>query len=214
MSSTELDSFIRQSRIQGVSDEDISLQLTTAGWSVEQVQQSLRPQSQIPVPAPIQLEKTHSEVYETFLSILMFISMGIYSSSLAVILHIFTDKWIHSDLGSSAYGSWGMSGMRYLLASLIVSFPFFGWLFYAITKRRIITRRIASRSVNVLFTYLTLTITFIFLVLKLISVVLSFIEGTSTLNSFVHVTITAGISGLIFWYFSQLISRNKHELSA
>ncbi len=212
--SSDIDSYIQQSRSQGVSDADISERLVSAGWNSDQVSRSLQTQSQIPVPSPIQLENTHSEVYDSFLSILMFISMGIYTSSLAVILHIFTDRWIPSTLGTSAYSTWGMSGMRYLLASLIVSFPFFGWLFYAVTKKRIISQKITSRSIYVTFTYITLAITFIFLLLKLISVVLAFIEGTSTLNSFVHVIVTAGISGLIFWYFSRLISHNKHGLTS
>lgn len=212
--SSDIDSYITQSRNQGVSDEEITRRLTSVGWTKDQIEHSLGAHSSIPVPPPVHTENPHSDTYDSFLTALMFISMGIYVSSLAVMLHVFTDKWIPSTSGLSTYDSWNVNVVRYLTASIIVSFPFFAWLFYRVTKKRIESRQIITRSITAVFIYITLTITFIFLLINLISVVLAFIEGTSSINFFTHVLITSGISGLIFWYFSQLILKRKHEFTS
>ncbi len=208
----DIQAYIENARKEGYSDADISRDLQNAGWDEGVISSNFKtPTLLVPKPSDQQtgVDTIHHSLKDAFVYSLMFLSMYILAGSMAFMLHTFIDLWMPGAEGKLDYYGWNNYAIQYSLASIIVSLPFFLGLFYSVTKRTIQNPQLKEFRFRVVLTYFTLFITFIILLWKLIETVLSMIRGNLSINFLLHLAVTAGISGLIFWYYYTSHSTKK-----
>ena len=204
--------YISKSRTAGMNDAQIKQNLKQAGWNDTAIQSALG-SSKIPVPPPPQTpgppSSSHS-LWDTFEHILMFISLYILATATGLILHGFVNKFFPDPGADSPFETYGLE-VRWSLAAAIVTLPLFIFLSTNIikkTKNNSALRELASRKKLI---YITLVITFIILVWKLVSTVYTLLDGSLVLNFILHFAITTGITGGIFaYFFLQVKEDRKH----
>jgi predicted neutral ceramidase superfamily lipid hydrolase len=98
------------------------------------------------------------------------------------------------------------------MASLIVSFPLFAFFFLRITKRTIEDVSIRMLKSRKFLIYLTLVVTFIILIINVITLVYTFIGGNITVNFFLKFLITLIVSGMIFAYYLYEVREDWQKL--
>lgn len=225
MITNELIDFIKQAKLKGLSDEEITLELKRTGWSSEDIQKALEGKNDLVVPKPpniithdIQISKSSPSfsMWDSFEHILMFVALYLLSTSIGLTLHFYVDKWfpgISNKSYSSDYSyvnNWDLTLLRGYLASLIVSFPLFAYFFLKVaqrTQKYPLIRKLRARKFLI---YLTLIITFLIVIRNVISIVNEFINGNVTLNFILHFIITVGISSIIFnFYINQVREDEK-----
>lgn len=211
--------FIKQCKSKKINDETIKSTLLSQGWSEADITMALQaPDMPIP-PLPPKPEKDAkyttensasfdsdmkpSNMWDTFEHVLLFISMYALSLSFSLLLHFFADK-ISPGINPSRFDymiSYQSTMVKGYLASIIVSYPLFSLIFLNITSRtksNPLLRNLHSRK---LLIYLTLIITFIFMIFNITSIVYNLLNGNVTLNFLLHFLITVGVCGLIFGYY-------------
>lgn len=220
MITEELVSYIKQARASKMPDETISINLLTSGWNKVDVEASMQQGDFLPVPKPPsptypKTEGTQgSSMWDAFEHILMFLSLYILATSIALTLYFYVDKWIPGasqtsygyDLATSSYG---LPLLRGYLASLIVSYPFFAFLFLRVTKRTQKNPEMRHLKVRKQLIYFTLIVTFIIVMLNVISIIYGFLNGNVTVNFILHFIITIGISGIIFGYYLNQVKEDR-----
>ncbi len=204
--SENLKTFIEESRKKGVPDDALRETLMDNGWDKNLV---VKVMYDIETPKPAneieksdKTKKQNITLWDTFTHILMFISLAVFSFSLGMILHQFTDKYVPDP-------TWGADRNMYsnsyeitgFLSALIVSTPILFSLFiynYNRTRKYIELKNLITRKILI---YLTLIYTFGHILVKLIIALTDLLEGTLSLNFGLHFVITVGINLIIFLYF-------------
>src|SRR6185295_8785860 len=88
------------------------------------------------------------------------------------------------------------------VASLIVAFPVFGFLFVFLRKKIETNPEIRNIKSRKFFIYVALLWTFLVLLIRFISLIYGFLSGSqNTGASLLHLLVTLLISGSIFLYF-------------
>lgn len=154
---------------------------------------------------------THS-MWDAFEHVLLFISLYIFATAFALLLHFFVDRIFPSSISTTSYlsgSSYYSTIIRGYLAAIIVSYPFFAFLFLRITKRTFELpdlRKIHARKTLI---YITLIVTFIIGLINLISIVYNFLGGNINLNFLLHFFVTFIVSGIIFLYYLNQVRSDK-----
>lgn len=145
---------------------------------------------------------SHS-MWDAFEHILLFISLYVFVTSLALLIHYLVDKWVPRFPGSRylSYSSVGNTVLRGYLSAILVSYPLFVFFFLRITKRTFKNPELRKIKPRKTLIYLTLIITFIVSLINIISIVYSFLGGNVTGNFLAHFFVTFLISGIIFAYY-------------
>jgi hypothetical protein len=160
--------------------------------------------------------KSSYNMWDAFEHILLFISLYFYSTSVALLLHQFVDKYYP---GESTYNvfyrnadtldDWQLTYVRGLMAAIMVSFPLFAFFFYRITKRSLENPATRELSARKKLTYFTMIVAFIILICNVISIVYNFISGNTTTNFLLHFLVSVGVSGIIFAYYLHQIREDR-----
>ncbi|HSX57872.1 MAG TPA: DUF5671 domain-containing protein [Candidatus Saccharimonadales bacterium] len=210
MSNKDLEKYIAASREKGLPDSEISEQLVKTGWSEDEVKKTLSNQpaanTNIPVPPPA----PRFGMWLTFHYVILFISLYVVSVSEGEILHYLVNNWIPDAAEDvSNYGGYLSTLLRGLLAALIVVYPVFAFLFI-LAKRQIFKNpTIRNFKVRKVLIYITLVVTFLIMIWKLVEVVYSFLGGEIGTRFFAHFAITFIISGSIFFYLLNEVKEDR-----
>ncbi|MBX4191502.1 MAG: hypothetical protein KW804_01735 [Candidatus Doudnabacteria bacterium] len=219
---SEIIEYIKNARQQGISDTQIKLSLTNAGWPETEVDEALKPVT-IPHPtigtlqAPIHISTDHHQqgMWIVFQYVLMFITLAFSAVALAGIAHSFVDDVFHGNLNASR-SYWGEINAYFLtgyIATIIVAFPIFAYLFISLRKRISLDPTIRNIKVRKIFIYIALVWTFLVLIIRLVSVVYTFLFGTAAAgNSFAHFLVTFLIAGSIFLYFVLDVKKGSRDV--
>ena len=148
-----------------------------------------------------------------------FFSLYVFASSVALLLHLFIDTWVRgvspSGFGSLLTVSSGSKSALYsyisrgYLASIIVSYPLFAWLFLQVTKKTLSNPALRQLTSRKQLIYLTLIVTFIITLINVISLVYGFLSGNVNLNFILHFIVTTGISLIIFIYYLHQVKEDR-----
>jgi hypothetical protein len=210
--------YISVNKARGAKEDEIRKALLDAGWSQQDIDdsyESVHKPTLPPPPKPPIYNNTSSaskvNMWDAFEHILLFISLYILSFSIGLILHQLVDQWAPNtlDYRNSYMEDWNATTMRIYLSGLIVSFPIFAYLFVDIAKRtkdRPELRTLHSRKVLI---YLTLVVTFFFMLGSIIAIVYNFLSGNVTANFLLHFLVTVGVNGVIFAYYYQQIKEDR-----
>lgn len=165
-------------------------------------------------PSPLPPTVSTHSMWDAFEHVLLFISLYTVATSIALMLHLFVDKWspdiIRSEYAfSSSLASFQSSLLRGYMAALIVSYPIFSFLFLKIAGRTKSLPSLRNLRARKIFIYLTLVGTFIISMISIIQIVLNFLNGNITVNFLLHFFVTFGISGLIFTYYVSQVKEDR-----
>lgn len=204
MANSDLEKYVLQLKEKKIPDDQIKERLLKSGWGQREVEQAFQKDDPVagelpPPPVP------HFSMWITFEYILVFISMYVSFTALGGIFHYGVDKFVPDPLQRSVYAytyssSWNDSMVPGYLAAILVTFPIFAVLFIILRRQMIekpAVRNIRSRKILI---YITLVITFIYMIFHLISTVYSFLQGTSTMRTILHLLVNLLIAGSIFAY--------------
>lgn len=203
MANAELQKYISDLKAKNVPVETIKSHLISSGWSAADVDQTL---NDISSPAIMTLPPPpvpHLSMWITFQYILVFITMYVSFTALGGILHYAVDKNIPDPLDQMNYYSASSFNDYFLpgyLASIIVTFPIFAVLFVILRRQAINRPAIKNIRSRKFLIYLTLVVTFIYMIFHLITTVYQFLQGTSTSRSLLHLGVNLLVAGSIFIY--------------
>lgn len=217
MINEEIINYIKKAEAQDLTTDQIQENLLKAGWPESQVKDALEKDiSKTPLDVPIPPKvpnqstppqsKSHS-MWDAFEHILLFISLYVLATSLALMLHLFVDKYIPG-ISTSRLMIYSYLARGYM-ASLIVSYPLFSFFFLRSIKRvhnNPSIRNIHSRKVLI---YFTLVVTFLIVLANIVSIIYNFLGGNVTLNFIFHFAVTVIISSIIFWYYLNEVKEDR-----
>lgn len=209
MPNPELVKYITTLRQQLVNDNTIKNTLLSSGWPEDEVLGALIPQVPLP-PAP---KKTRFSMWITFQYTIEFITLYIWATAFGGIIHFAIDKNFPDQLKALSYSSMiGSYVMPGYLSAIIVSYPIFAFLLFILKKQERQNPEIKNIRTRKVLIYFTLIVAFLILVSQLISGVFSFLNGSASLNSFMHILATFLIAGSIFLclLFSVWDDRKEH----
>ncbi|NTU46199.1 hypothetical protein HGA88_01085 [Candidatus Roizmanbacteria bacterium] len=205
MQNSELSSFVEQSKQNGFSETQIRESLQKAGWDQQAIESVFEDKDKTLVAPPPPKSLSPHSMWDAFEHILLFISLYVMATSIALILHYFVDKWFPTvsldKLYVSSVESFQLTLLRWYVSALVVSFPLFAFFFLDITKRSIQNTAIRSLKSRKFLIYLTLVITFIILISNIIGLIYSFLNGNITVNFVLHFIVTILVSGIVFGYY-------------
>lgn len=217
---SQIQDFISAARLRNATDEEIVKILLDQGWSLDVIQINLGSPSSInglTPPKPNPTEQEGLGMWDAFQHVLMFISLYVMATTIAIFLNYYIDFWqigMPVDLGmygnpSSPVSSSIISGLS---AALLVSYPLFSFFFISINKRKFEFPEIVKLSSRKILIYLTLTVTFIITLCHLIYIVFMFLIGFMSINLFLHFMVTLSVSGSIFVYFINEVRHDRDKI--
>lgn len=210
MPNLELEKYIQSARSQGANDESIKSQLINSGWSETIVSEALAPKQsagEINLPPP---PVPHFGMWITFQYIILFISLYTSTTALGGILHHGVNQLFQDPLEVSRYSSgFGNVFLNFYIASILVGFPIFAFLFIAL-KRQVeqkpAVRNIKARKILI---YITLIGTFLIMIGHLIGTLIGFLGGNLTIQSAAHLGVTFIVAGSIFFYLLNEVREDR-----
>ncbi len=211
----QLNTYIKEKRDAGISDQEIKTNLISAGWQSEMVDQAISgkhndappppPAAAAPTAAPVAVVQTYTTKGLEY--IIMFISLWVTASSIAFLLH---------NIVNMAFGNADIYGdtAPIATASLIVALPIFSILFVRLKKAEKENPEIMNDPSRKRAVQLTLVITFIVGIWNIIWYLYSFLNGGSPVDTYsssetslnpvgdlIHTLISVSIAGSIFAYY-------------
>ena len=202
MANAELQKYIIDLKAKNIPLETIKSQLISSGWGSSDVERAINETSAPTIstlpPPPV----PHFSMWITFEYLILFISMYVSFTALGGILHFGVDRIMPAPLDNSysSYRYFSTALLTGYMASIIITFPiFFGLLLHlsSMLEKNQAIRNIKSRKILI---YITLVVTFIYMITQLIMTVYSFFQGNSTLNTFMHLIVNLLVAGSIFVY--------------
>lgn len=219
-----LKEYIKNKRAKGLEDHEIKQKLLTVGWSEPDINIGLLNEDDIPLPnhkptldhtiSSPPIYEPRSNLWDVFEHFILFISLYIFSISLAFILHELIDKYLpNTELYGSSYGynsrSYSDGFLTGYAAALIVTFPIFALTFRDITSRTLKNPSLRRERSRKILTYLTLFVSFLILIVQAITTVYTFLNGNVTLNFFAHFFINCAVTGSIFGYYFNEVKEDR-----
>lgn len=213
-----LHQYVVKAREKGLDDGIIKQHLISAGWNEELVHFALTNNDDLIVPVPSASDTvTHVEtagtMWDTFQNILLFISLYVFATSFVLILHQFINHYF-PPINALRY-SMGPLNVNYVLrgqvAALLVSYPLFAYFFLANIKRTKKKPEIRLQKSRKQFIYITLIVTFVIVLINIISIVYNFLGGNITLNFFLQFITTVTVSSIIFGYYLLQVKEDRKQ---
>ena len=172
-----------------------------------------------PAPPPtsdmgVKIPQQKGSMWDAFEHILLFISLYVLATTVALALLTFVDRWFPYVDDTSSYsvwnGDWQKSLLRGYISAIIVSYPVFSFFFYRVTKRTLANPALRLLKSRKILIYLTLVITFIIMLGYIIGTIFSMLNGNITMNFVFRLFVILGISGFIFTYYLYQVREDRH----
>ena len=211
---SELSQFVRDALAMGKNRAEIQAVLAEAGWKADEIADGLSSFADVDFPVPVPRRRTSSSAREAFLYVVTFAMLYTAAISLGNLLCGFVDTFLPDVLeAANSYGnSYRREGLRWLVASLVVSFPV--WLL--LTKQHLISyekdpERRAS-PVRGWLTYLTLVIAALTALVTLMVLLAGALGGDFVVQTLIKSAIVLSISGGIFKFYLWELRRGEGKV--
>lgn len=206
--SSQLNEFIAHARKKGMDHSTIRMLLLSAGWKEKEIAQALSAEGlDMPVPTPPDVGGAR----EAFLHLLSFAGLYTFVISLVILFFQYINRALPDAIERTYYANADFSGIRMSMAAVIVSFPLLVWM------SRLIYREISEHpqkawsGIRRWLTYITLFVAATSLMVDVITLVFSLLEGELSLRFLLKVfTVFLFAGGTFTYYFMSL----KSEVSA
>lgn len=217
--SNTIEDFITHARKKGMDHSTIRMLLLSAGWKEKEIAQALSAEGlDMPVPTPPDV----GGAKEAFHHLLSFVALYTFVISLVVLFFHYINRWF-PDAAERVYSqTQDFSGIRMSMAAIIVAFPLLIWM------SRIIHTEIAKEpqkawsAIRRWLTYLTLFVAAATLMVDVITLVFSLLQGELSARFLLKVVAVFVLAGGTFQYYFQSLKSdvtsmkklNKKFLSA
>lgn len=191
----------------------------TQNVPIKEINPIVPPSQPVSIPQALptaERSATQYGMWVAFEYILLFISLYVLSTALALAIHFYIDRWLpdiandYYKIGSSLSSFQNML-LRGYLAAIIVAYPLFSLVFLHLIKRKKEDPGILELKSRKVLIYLTLVATFVFLLYNIIQIIYNFLGGNISFNFILHFLLTIGVSGSIFGYFlNEVKGDRKH----
>ncbi|MFH0927964.1 MAG: DUF5671 domain-containing protein [bacterium] len=203
----ELVDFVRDSLKSGSSKSEIDKALSKAGWETDERKEAISRYLDSDFPVPVPKKKSSLSARESFLYLLMFLTLYLSANSFGTILF----QLINYYLPDAATYYWQSdqitSNLRLSVSFLVVAGPVFLWVSHYLSKTRAKHPEIRSSGVRKFLTYLTLLFGAGVIIGDFITVIFNFLNGEITtrfiLKALVVLVIAASIFGYYLWDLKQ-----------
>ena len=193
--SAELSRFVRDALTAGRSRVEIAQALAGAGWGTDVVAEALSGWDERPFSPPVPRPQPTVSARDFFVYTLTFGTLIFGAGYLIAVLHTLIDI----AFGETGYGTLG--GIRWGLATLIVTVPLFLWL---TIRDRITLARDASRARSAMrkwLIHITLLVAAIVLISDLIAVIYALLSGDLTFQFILKAAVVLVVAGGLFVYY-------------
>ncbi|WP_107667359.1 DUF5671 domain-containing protein [Cyanothece sp. BG0011] len=191
--------FIESARNQGISDEMIYKLLKNKGWSTQDIDLAFTHAFEkiigVTIPVPNQLRGESAK--ETFLYLLSFVTLGIWSQALGSVGFIAVNYLIDDPLDRSRW----FSNLASNLARLIIVYPVYLLLMKVIFSNLAEQSQNYQSGIRKWLTYIALFITALIVIGDLVWFLTSLLTGSLTLGFLFKSIIVLLIAGSIFCYY-------------
>jgi len=209
----DLQLFIRDALVKGLSKEKIKEVLLQAKWPTEEIDNALAHFADVDFPLPVPKRKAYLSAKEAFLYLLLFLTLYISAYSLGAIVYQFINFWFPDKaiVGYVYDNVFSLNSIRWSLASLIIGFPLFLWLSMMMERKAKKDPEIRSSRVRKWLTYLTLFATAGIMIGDFIVLLSRLLGGDITARFSLKFLTVLIISALIFWYYLTDLKQEEKE---
>lgn len=206
----ELEIFVREALLRGLTRDSVQQALLNAGWSTEQAQSALAWYADIAFAVPVPRPRPYLSAREAFLYLVLFTALYLSAYHLGSLLFDLINRAWPDPAIMQTWRS-PESEMRWSIASIIIAFPVF--LFVSRFLGKELARNPVKRLSNVRrwLTYLTLFVAAGFVIGDLITLVNNLLGGELTLRFLLKVAVAGVIAGTIFGYYLSDLRRDERE---
>jgi hypothetical protein len=205
VSDRDLQQFVREALASGQSRDAIRERLTAAGWPSEEVASALDAWAETDFPIPVPRRRPYLSARETFLYLVMFVTLYVTAYNVGVLAFQFVERWLPDP--ALTPGRWdgrmrfSAQAARGAVAGLLIAYPVFVALstFIGRALRRDPAKR-ASR-VRKWLTYLTLFVAALVILGDLTVLVARLLEGELAPRFLAKTLVVAAIAGYVFGHY-------------
>lgn len=204
--------FVKQALEQGQSRDAIETALKQAGWDEPEIRKALQSYADIDFPIAVPRRLVYTSARETFLYLVMFMTLAISAVSVGIIVFQLINQWFPDPLTDYAgYTTYIQDTIRNAAAALIIAFPVFAWMHTLLARGARKNPELKLSRPKVVITYLTLFITSAFIIGDLIALVNGVLAGDLTMRFVLKVLTILIICGGIFWYYLSDLRAAENE---
>lgn len=214
---TDLRRFISDALTAGKSKEEIRGVLIDAKWQAGEIDDALSQFADIAFPVPVPRRQHSGWAKESFLYLVTFFMLYVATISLGNLLTGFVDSKFPDqvqDQGGYLGDNYQHEAVRWLLASLIVSFPMWFWL----TRKLLISyvddaeRRMSP--VRAWLTYMTLFVAATCILSTVVVLVAGVLSGELAVRTILKCTVVIALTGGIFGFYFWDLHRGEKSASS
>ena len=179
----DLQTFVRESLIQGVPRPVIAERLRAAGWRPEEIGAGLAAFAEVESPVPVPRRQPYLSAREAFLYLVLFATLYTSAINAGAVLFALIERWLRDPSVPTATARMASEAARGPTAGLIIAFPIFLLLSRGIGRS--IQREPEKRGSRIRkwLTYVTLFVAAMVLIGDLIFLVSRLLSG----EIFVHI---------------------------
>ena len=209
---SELVNFIAAARSQGASDDFISKLLLSFGWPQREIERAyfVVYEELVGIPIPSPYGGQGESARDTFVYLLSFVTLGMWTQALGEIGFILINHIIPDPLNRS-YGDFSFQ-VAFCLARLLVAYPVYLLLMRKILKELSVYREKAYSGVRKWLTYIALLLVALVGIGTLMAFLTSFLRGELTPRFLLKVLVILVIDGGVLAYYSQWIQRRPVQV--
>lgn len=213
----DLQLFVKEALSKGLSRDSIKTALTSAGWQTDEIHTALHSYTESEFPIPVPRRQPHISARESFLYLVLFMTLAISATSLGTIIFQLINRWLPDSLSgydTMYYLQSVNSTLRTASASLIVAFPIFLYvsrLTLDAIKKNPDLRLSRPRTA---ITYLALFFASAIIIGTLITLLTSVLGGELTARFILKTLTVLAISGSIFGYYLTDLRRAEEQQKA
>lgn len=204
-------SFVREALATGRSRAEIRGALTNAGWSEREIAESLGAFATTEFSPPVPRPRPQLTARDTFLYLLLFISMAVVASFLVALIHSILDLSLRDPGDRVWVERYATDQIRWSIATLVVASPVFIWLTH-FTRRQIAEDAGRRRSlVRKWLTYIALLVSALVFFGDAVYVIYSFLKGEVTLRFFLKALTVACVASTVFAFYLRDVEETADE---
>lgn len=198
---TELTVFVRDALSAGKSRDEVRAVLVRAGWIGDEIDDALSRFADVEFPVPVPVRRQSGSAREAFLYLVTFLALYTFAIAFGNLLCGLVDTAMPDPVQDPYYAEDRSEGFRWLLASIIVSFPVYMILtrLHLVSYARDPERR--SSAVRRWLTYLTLAVAASTALVTMIVMIANFLGGEQVVRSLMKSAIVIVLSGSVFGYY-------------
>jgi hypothetical protein len=213
MADTKLVVFVESALRAGQSRDSVRNALELAGWSKDQVADSLAHYADVAFAVPVPRPRAQVSARDAFWYLLMFGTLYLSAYYLGDLLFGFINRAFPDDLAYGDRTEYVESGIRWATAALVVGFPVFLFTAWKTGKEVAADPTRRNSALRKWLTYITLLVAAAAIVTDGITLVYNVLSGELTLRFILKVLVVAVIASAGFGYYTWSIRADDAALA-